>query len=210
MRASVKRERTALYRHYDAEGVLLYVGIAVSVVGRLAQHAKGSHWSSRIAQITVEWFDSREQAEDAERAAIVDEAPMYNKAGVPLIGGRKVATAQIDAMILERSRMLRGPYKRLAYKLDDYRTNDYGISWHHRLFLGLPDLLFPVYVCEREYEALKSLRSQVTGRELTEAAALGMFADVWGARRRRAERGRARLLRWRAAAITSATSWSDA
>ena len=70
---------TALYRHFDADGRLLYVGIARSVTARLAQHAD-SPWDDQIARVEVERFATREEAEAAEREAIRAEKPIHNRA----------------------------------------------------------------------------------------------------------------------------------
>lgn len=69
---------TALYRHRNAEGTLLYVGISLSPIYRLSQHRDASPWFKEIATVTVEWFDSRELALAAEREAIRSESPIYN------------------------------------------------------------------------------------------------------------------------------------
>ena len=75
--------KTALYRHFDAAGVLLYVGISLSAMDRLAQHMRGSDWRDEIANVTVEWFPERSDALTAERIAIADEAPRFNQQHVP-------------------------------------------------------------------------------------------------------------------------------
>lgn len=69
---------TALYRHFDKDGRLLYVGISLSVIGRLAQHRGRAHWYKRITRIEVEWFDTRAEAAHAEMIAIQDENPECN------------------------------------------------------------------------------------------------------------------------------------
>ena len=69
---------TALYRHFDAEGRLLYVGISLNAFSRLMQHRRDSAWFRQIASITVEWFPTRGKAVDAERAAIQAERPLHN------------------------------------------------------------------------------------------------------------------------------------
>lgn len=74
--------KTALYRHWDIDGVLLYVGISLSAVARLVQHKK-SHWSGRIASVTIQQYPDRPSAERAERSAIRSEKPLYNIAHVP-------------------------------------------------------------------------------------------------------------------------------
>jgi hypothetical protein len=70
---------TQLYRHFDAEGRLLYVGISLSAVHRLAQHKKTAEWHKNIAKVTVETFETREAALFAETVAIQTENPTYNK-----------------------------------------------------------------------------------------------------------------------------------
>ena len=73
-------EETDLYRHFDAEGTLLYVGISLSAVSRLSQHVKATYdWTKDIKTVTIEKFDSRPSALRAERNAIKTEKPLYNK-----------------------------------------------------------------------------------------------------------------------------------
>lgn len=69
---------TALYRHFNADGVLLYVGIATHHVARLQQHAKDAHWSKDIRRVTVEMLPDRWAALSAEEAAIKKEKPRHN------------------------------------------------------------------------------------------------------------------------------------
>lgn len=75
---------TALYRHFDARGALLYVGISLSPTYRLQQHGRTAHWSDDIARVTIEWFPSRALALEAERAAISREDPRHNLQRPPL------------------------------------------------------------------------------------------------------------------------------
>ena len=69
---------TELYRYFDKAGVLLYVGISFSTVARAAQHRGTSHWWHAVDKVTVQRFDSRENALHAERKAIIDEKPLHN------------------------------------------------------------------------------------------------------------------------------------
>lgn len=70
--------QTALYRFSNAEGTLLYVGIANDPRTRWSSHAGEKRWWGEVETKTVEWFATREEAEGAEVAAIVDEGPRYN------------------------------------------------------------------------------------------------------------------------------------
>jgi len=67
-----------LYRHFDGEGRLLYVGISLNAMARLAQHKNCSHWFRLIKRVEIEPFPSREEAIKAEISAITKENPLHN------------------------------------------------------------------------------------------------------------------------------------
>lgn len=73
-----KMSEISLYRHYNANGILLYVGIAKDHHIRFRTHLKLSEWKNKIASITIEKFPTREAAFAAEIAAIQTEEPLYN------------------------------------------------------------------------------------------------------------------------------------
>ncbi len=77
---NVGTDQTELYRHYDSDGDLLYVGVSLSTVQRLMHHRGVSKWFDQIARIDIERFATRGEALDAERRAIRDESPIYNRA----------------------------------------------------------------------------------------------------------------------------------
>jgi len=70
--------KTSLYRHYNSNGDLLYVGVSLSTLQRLGQHADHSDWFLSIARVTIEHLETREAALDAERAAVIREKPLHN------------------------------------------------------------------------------------------------------------------------------------
>lgn len=72
------KKTAELYRHYDASGVLLYVGISLASVSRLMQHRRDSGWFDKITNITIEHYPTRVAALRAERAAIKSENPKHN------------------------------------------------------------------------------------------------------------------------------------
>ena len=71
--------KCSLYRHFSAAGDLLYVGISLSALVRLGQHERHSGWFGSIATVKVEHFDTRAEALAAERAAVANENPKFNK-----------------------------------------------------------------------------------------------------------------------------------
>lgn len=68
-----------LYRHYDAQDRLLYVGQTRTMESRWAAHACHSNWYEHVATITLETFDNLEDVRKAERIAIEDEKPLLNR-----------------------------------------------------------------------------------------------------------------------------------
>lgn len=70
-------ERTALYRFFDAEEELLYIGISKDPATRWEQH-RAKPWWRDVSMRVIEWYDDRPAAERAERKAIVAEGPRYN------------------------------------------------------------------------------------------------------------------------------------
>ncbi|MEV8474858.1 GntR family transcriptional regulator [Streptomyces sp. NPDC051173] len=75
-----KPKCTALYRLYDVDDRLLYVGITNDVTKRWLDHQCTKQWWALVVRKTVEWFDARVDAECAEIEAIKGERPRYNRA----------------------------------------------------------------------------------------------------------------------------------
>lgn len=86
--------RTNLYRLFNDKHHLLYVGISTSAIARLSQHLGDKEWAHEIAHVSVEHFDTREQAAEAERQAIRTEHPKYNVAHN--VGARRAAAALLE------------------------------------------------------------------------------------------------------------------
>ncbi|MFJ9558299.1 GIY-YIG nuclease family protein [Nocardiopsis sp. NPDC101807] len=74
-----RQGRTALYRLYNAEGQLLYIGASCDLRARFSQHASTKDWWDQVAKWDSKWLPSREEALAAERDAIMHERPRFNK-----------------------------------------------------------------------------------------------------------------------------------
>lgn len=68
----------SLYRLYDSEGNLLYVGISLTAADRLSQHRSQQSWWHKVASVTLEQHPDRAAVQEAERLAIQTEHPRYN------------------------------------------------------------------------------------------------------------------------------------
>lgn len=69
---------THLYRYFDDQNYLLYVGISASAMRRLLEHASGKIWAALVARVDVQTLPSRNAALAAEKEAIVKENPRFN------------------------------------------------------------------------------------------------------------------------------------
>ncbi|MEU6054198.1 GIY-YIG nuclease family protein [Streptomyces xanthochromogenes] len=70
---------TAVYRIYDQESGLLYVGMSSNPLNRWAAHAEKHDWWPRAATYRVDWFPTRAEAAAEELRAIKAEAPTCNR-----------------------------------------------------------------------------------------------------------------------------------
>ncbi len=89
-------DETALYRWYDADGILLYVGITGDVTARQSSHAKWSSWSPFAASSKIERLPDRATALATETDAIAAERPLFNLAGNVSLEARR---ALVDYLV---------------------------------------------------------------------------------------------------------------
>lgn len=72
-----------VYRLFDADGVLLYVGCTCRPVHRMSAHRRDKRWAGRLASVTWSEPMRQFQALAAEAKAIREEAPEFNIVGNP-------------------------------------------------------------------------------------------------------------------------------
>lgn len=95
-----------LYRMYDADGVLLYVGISKSAIRRMTEHADTQPWWSDVATQTIEHIEcDRRQALDIERDTIKRERPKYNVVHADVYSADYVALYGVPIVGLPRPKM---------------------------------------------------------------------------------------------------------
>jgi DNA-binding transcriptional regulator YhcF (GntR family) len=70
---------TTLYRFFDADNRLLYVGVSEFPWFRWKTHKACVSWWEVTHHITLEHFQYREQALAAEKAAIQTDRPVFNR-----------------------------------------------------------------------------------------------------------------------------------
>ena len=70
---------TQMYRLYNADGTLLYVGISWSALSRITQHKTDKPWWTTVTRVDITTIPGdRAAAEAAERHAIHTEQPLHN------------------------------------------------------------------------------------------------------------------------------------
>jgi hypothetical protein len=72
---------TDLYRYFNEQGVLLYVGISTHTAERASKHKRISSWWPLWKKCTRTTYPTRVEARQAEKQAIRSEKPLHN---VPL------------------------------------------------------------------------------------------------------------------------------
>ncbi|MEU3452267.1 GIY-YIG nuclease family protein [Micromonospora sp. NPDC006766] len=74
----LRSDETALYLWYDADNVLIYIGITEDLASRQNRHAKRSSWAAFAAHCEVRRRPSRPNAEQLERELIRELRPLFN------------------------------------------------------------------------------------------------------------------------------------
>jgi predicted GIY-YIG superfamily endonuclease len=72
-----------LYRLFNSDGELLYIGITKDLPARLCHHRTRKPWFSEVTRSSTENFANRGELAAAEIRAIQNERPKYNSAYLP-------------------------------------------------------------------------------------------------------------------------------
>src|SRR5579885_1491879 len=99
---------------FDQHDSLLYVGITIDLGTRITSHRALQPWWHEVRTIRLETFDTREDAEEAERTAIRNEDPLHNfnhsrlNSALPMSGGasRRKARVRLDLATTELHRAI--------------------------------------------------------------------------------------------------------
>lgn len=83
MSATVASRAHVVYRLFNADGELLYVGHTGDVATRLRGHKSDKPWWGEVVEVKTEPVPSKVEAVRMERDAICTEAPRYNVQLVP-------------------------------------------------------------------------------------------------------------------------------
>ena len=87
-------KRPCVYRAWDTDGTLLYIGSTINAPQRMRSHATGTRWWLEVARVTFEEYDTEAEIRKVESAAIWNEASLYNRGGTR----QKAAAATRDLL----------------------------------------------------------------------------------------------------------------
>lgn len=112
---------TTVYRLFDADGNLLYVGCTNGVKARFKTHQATKEWWTEVVLADLEHFPNRQQAIAAEAEAIRNEQPKYNAVTPIDVDSSPVGTRLVRIMIqlepetIEQVDKIRGAVPRAAW-----------------------------------------------------------------------------------------------
>lgn len=91
-----------MYRFFNADEVLLYIGICDEPMKRWGYHTEKQWWPT-VMRFHVVWFPSRAEAAKAEEEAIVREKPRHNVAlnGIAY-NGSQFPVVHLHRLVCER------------------------------------------------------------------------------------------------------------
>jgi hypothetical protein len=94
---------TQLYRHFDGNGVLLYVGVTRKLGWRLLAHQRNAGWWRDVRTVTITSpYRTRKEALEAEAEAINVERPKFNQQHNPAPVTPPIAPANTGKALARR------------------------------------------------------------------------------------------------------------
>ncbi|WP_297827423.1 hypothetical protein [Mycobacterium sp.] len=87
---------TVLYRARSRSGSLLYIGISGRPIERWRAHSRRALWWSQASHIDFETHPTSDAALEAERHAIRDEQPAFNKRSAKRAGRCQVVCSTCE------------------------------------------------------------------------------------------------------------------
>lgn len=132
MTLAVTSHPTTLYRFFDAEGALLYVGITGRGPRRWVEHAAEKPWWSEVARTSTTHYATRSAALQAETDAIRSERPRHNL--TPTYTPKTSEQRGIGRRVHMRQATPHDPHSLIHHVLDAKAAAEYmGLSHPDRL-----------------------------------------------------------------------------
>lgn len=71
----------SVYKCFDEDGALLYVGVGDTALVRIKSHQKEKAWFDEVVNITISKYEDRATALAEEIRSIREDKPVFNKLG---------------------------------------------------------------------------------------------------------------------------------
>lgn len=119
---------TSVYRYFDEQGILLYVGITSRGMLRNREHNGSKDWWPYVAAQEVEHFTTRDEAHAREIELIADFRPPFNKHHNPSYGHFRDQYMTLRSMPVsfdDGVDLMRVLKRRLPLDVVDWKDNTY-------------------------------------------------------------------------------------
>lgn len=129
---------TSVYRYYDRDGLLIYVGITSRGARRNYEHNASKDWWPYVARQEVDHYETRELALRHERSLIIRHRPPFNRQHNPDADAmRAVYVAYADAAESDALEAWKSAKKRMTFKMIEVHPrlktltlgNEIGSTW---------------------------------------------------------------------------------
>lgn len=129
---------TSVYRYYDRDGLLIYVGITSRGARRNYEHNTSKDWWPYVARQEVDHYETRALALRHERSLIIRHRPPFNRQHNPDADAtRAVYVAYADATEADALGAWRAAKKRMTFKMHEVHpklrtltlVNELGSAW---------------------------------------------------------------------------------
>lgn len=143
MRKQKPKSLYDVYRYYDINDRLLYVGMSISAVKRLQMHKSKARWIDRVTTIRIEKFHSKREALNAEKKAIETERPEFN------VTYSNMEYPKYPLSLAGVCREFDIPYRKAVHatkgnkkSVEDFMADYLKISWDDPIFLAINESRF--------------------------------------------------------------------
>lgn len=154
-----------LYRWYNKDGVLLYVGISFSAIARAAQHKRNSQWFGDASYMTIEKCKNRQSALDKEAETIKREKPIWNVVGNKDYKSHIDAIEKMNKISTKQCLMVSIKYKKNSVELYEKEINELEKEINE-LEDDIHNLTFKIKKLVRKRNALRVERNTMSSKLL--------------------------------------------
>lgn len=138
-----------LYRFFNAQHELLYVGITNNPFNRFSGHASDKNWFNELAYATFTHYPNRLEVDNAETRAIVTEKPKYNKAKNPDFESSADHYRKIKGSLLNSKTILAGHLDLVKLAKQVYDANEFKGALSAAIFYAIHATKIDCDLCQQ-------------------------------------------------------------